>query len=54
MLLPSTDKNSYDLDICIGPHIPVNYVEKTRMFQQKHTFLSLHLSLSTVHHLLRV
>jgi hypothetical protein len=40
MLLPSTDKNSYNHDnICGDPHLPVNHTGKTCMFQQKHTFM---------------
>jgi hypothetical protein len=54
MLLPSTDKNTYNLDnICGDPNLLVKHAQKMGMFQQKHTFLSLNLSLSTVHHLLR-
>jgi len=39
MLLPLTDKNSYNLDICGEPHLLVNHAEKMCMFQQKHTFM---------------
>jgi hypothetical protein len=51
--LPSTEKNSYNLDnICWDPHLPLNHAQKLCMFQQKHTSLSPNISLSTVHHLL--